>query len=184
MRLRIIACFKAGGCLCAAFVGLVLLFAVPPALAAGAPGDEFLTGYVASILERDLHWTRDSYRLTVAGSVATVTLFTQDAPRSEAAEKALRAVEGLQEVVIVVAPADGGKPGTGGGVSEKKAKGKGLPSGDVFRPLLADPKQPQFFVSLGRFDTPVTVEVRFGPHSKALVKGVKPNQLITVEEKP
>jgi hypothetical protein len=36
----------------------------------------------------------------------------------------------------------------------------------------------------GHFDTPVTVEVRFGPHSRRLVKGVKPNQLITVEEKP
>jgi hypothetical protein len=34
----------------------------------------------------------------------------------------------------------------------------------------------------GRFDTPVTVEVRFGPNSRAAVKGVKPNQLITVTE--
>jgi hypothetical protein len=34
----------------------------------------------------------------------------------------------------------------------------------------------------GRFDTPVTVEVRFGPNSRAVVKGVKPNQLITVTE--
>jgi hypothetical protein len=37
---------------------------------------------------------------------------------------------------------------------------------------------------LGRLDNPVTVEVRFGPHSRTVVKGVKPNQLITVEEKP
>jgi tetratricopeptide (TPR) repeat protein len=37
---------------------------------------------------------------------------------------------------------------------------------------------------LGRSDTPVTVEVRFGPKSRAVVKGVTPNQLITVEEKP
>jgi hypothetical protein len=36
----------------------------------------------------------------------------------------------------------------------------------------------------GRFDTPVTVEVRFGPGSRTVVKGVKPNQLVTVEEKP
>jgi hypothetical protein len=34
----------------------------------------------------------------------------------------------------------------------------------------------------GRFDTPVTVEVRFGPKSEAVVRGVKPNQLITVTE--
>jgi len=35
---------------------------------------------------------------------------------------------------------------------------------------------------LGQFDTPVTVEVRFGPHSRKVVKGVKPNQLLTVTE--
>jgi hypothetical protein len=34
----------------------------------------------------------------------------------------------------------------------------------------------------GQSDTPVTVEVRFGPKSRAVVKGVKPNQLITVTE--
>jgi hypothetical protein len=34
----------------------------------------------------------------------------------------------------------------------------------------------------GRFDNPVTVVVRFGPNSKTIVKGVKPNQLITVAE--
>jgi hypothetical protein len=166
MRLRMIACFKTGGCLCVAFFGLLLLFSVPPALVAGAPGDEFLAGYAASILERDLHWTRDSYRLEVSGKVATITLFAEDAPRREAAEKVLRAVEGLQEVAFVVAPTGGGKKAAGSGAPETKAKGKGLPSGDVFRTLLADPKQPQFFVSLGRFDTPGThynmAEVGFG----------------------
>jgi len=35
---------------------------------------------------------------------------------------------------------------------------------------------------LGRSDTPVTVEVRFGPKSRVVVKGVRPNQLITVSE--
>ena len=35
---------------------------------------------------------------------------------------------------------------------------------------------------LGRSDMPLTVEVRFGPNSKTVVKGVKPNQLITVTE--
>jgi hypothetical protein len=35
---------------------------------------------------------------------------------------------------------------------------------------------------LGRFDNPVTVEVRFGPKSRKVVKGVSPNQLLTVTE--
>jgi len=36
----------------------------------------------------------------------------------------------------------------------------------------------------GRFDTPVTVEVRFGPESKVVLKNVQPDQHIVVEEKP
>jgi hypothetical protein len=36
----------------------------------------------------------------------------------------------------------------------------------------------------GNSDAPVTVEVRFGPKSKALLKSVKLDQLITIEEKP
>ncbi len=36
----------------------------------------------------------------------------------------------------------------------------------------------------GRVDTPVTVEVRFGPNSRVVLKDVKLDQLITVEEKP
>jgi hypothetical protein len=34
----------------------------------------------------------------------------------------------------------------------------------------------------GRFDTPITVEARFSPNSRTVLKGVKPNQLITVTE--
>ncbi len=37
---------------------------------------------------------------------------------------------------------------------------------------------------LGRLDKPVMVEVKFGPKSRTVLKGVKPNQLITVEERP
>jgi hypothetical protein len=36
---------------------------------------------------------------------------------------------------------------------------------------------------LGHSDVPVTVEVRFGPKSRTVLKGVKPNQLLTVEER-
>jgi hypothetical protein len=36
----------------------------------------------------------------------------------------------------------------------------------------------------GLSDAPITVEVRFGPKSRKVLRDVKPNQLITVEEKP
>jgi hypothetical protein len=38
----------------------MLLFPSPPAIAADRASDEFLTGYIASILEWDLHWERNS----------------------------------------------------------------------------------------------------------------------------
>ncbi len=37
---------------------------------------------------------------------------------------------------------------------------------------------------LGKSGTPVTVEVRFGPRSKVVLRNVTPDQLITIEEKP
>lgn len=153
MRSRGVTRFKARGGLLAAALCLILLSTVSPGVAAGEPGDDFLAGYVASILERDLGWERSSYRLTVIGGVATVTLLTGDPAQRDAAEKQLRTIGGLQEVSISMAPAAGGTPGVGSGASEKPAKGKAFPSGDIFRPLLADPKQPQFFASLGSFDS-------------------------------
>ncbi len=58
MRLPMVSCFRAGGCLFVASFWLLLLFLFPTAVAADSPGDEFLTGYVVSVLERDLNWNR------------------------------------------------------------------------------------------------------------------------------
>jgi len=151
MLMRITTCLNVTGFLCAAFLCLMLLYPSPPAVAADGVGDEFLTGYIASILERDLHWQRNSYRLKVDKGVATITLFKDDLARREAAEKQLRTIDGLQEVAIVVEPADRGKPGAVSRVMGLTGEGKVFPVGDLFRPLLADPKQPQFFVSINRF---------------------------------
>ena len=150
MLMRITTCLNVNGSLCAVALCLMLLFASSPAVAADRAGDEFLTGYIASILERDLHWERNSYRLKVDRGVATITLFKDDPARREAAEKQLRTIDGLQEVAIVVEPADRGKPGAVSRVMALTGEGKVFPVGDVFRPLLADPKQPQFFVSINR----------------------------------
>jgi hypothetical protein len=151
MLMRITTCLNVTGRLCAASLCLMFLFPSPPAVAADRAGDEFLTGYIASILERDLHWERDSYILKIVNGVATITLFKDDLARREAAEKQLRTIDGLQEVAIVVEPADRGKPGAVSRVMGLTGEGKVFPVGDLFRPLLADPKQPQFFVSINRF---------------------------------
>jgi hypothetical protein len=150
--MRITTRFNVAGCLCAAALWLMLLFPAPPAVAADGSGDEFLTGYVTSILERDLHWEKDSYRLEVTGGVATITLFTDDPARRDAAEKQLRSIDGLQGMAIVVSPTASGKPGSFLGVTNER---EAFPVGDLFRPLLADPKQPQFFISVYRFHSSV-----------------------------
>ena len=83
MLMRITTRFNLAGCLCAAVLWFMLLLMAPPAVAADMSSDEFLTGYMTSILERDLHWEKDSYRLQVTGGVATITLFTDDPARRE-----------------------------------------------------------------------------------------------------
>jgi hypothetical protein len=149
----ITARINVNGSLCSVALCLMLLFASSPAAAADRVGDEFLTGYIASVLERDLHWQRNSYRLKVEGGVATITLFKDDLVRREAADKQLRTIDGLRKVAIVVDPADRGKPGAVSRVMGLTGEGKVFPVGDVFRPLLADPKQPQFFVSINHFES-------------------------------
>lgn len=130
---------------------LLLSSAPVPAVAADRGGDEFLAGYISSILERDLHWTRESYVLQVINGVVTVTLFEEDPLRRQAADKQLRAIDGVQDVVISTRPHDPRKPGALGTFLGLGGEGQAFPKGDLFRPLLADPKQPQFFASFNQF---------------------------------
>jgi hypothetical protein len=139
--------------LCAVSLCLVLLFQSSPAVAAERAGDEFLTGYIAAILERDLHWERDSYILKIVNGAATITLFKDDPTRREAADKQLRAIDGLQGIAIVVKPAAAGKPGLVSRLTGITGEAESFPTGDLFRPLTADPKQSQFFVNINRFES-------------------------------
>jgi hypothetical protein len=137
--------------LCAVSLCLMFLFSSTTAVAADRTEDEFMTGYIAAILERDMHWERNSYILKIVNGVATITLFRDDPIRREAADKQLRTIDGLQEVVILVKPADADKPGALSSFIGITGEGETFPTGDLFLPLIADPKQPQFFVSLNRF---------------------------------
>jgi hypothetical protein len=132
----------------------LLLLPATKAAAADLSSDGFLTGYITSILERELHWERGSYSLKVVGGVATITLLKDDPARQKEGGEKLREIEGLQKVAIVVAPA-AGKPGTVSRFIGVTGERESLPVGDVFHPLIADPKQPRFFVSLNRYDNSV-----------------------------
>jgi len=151
--MRITTLLNVTGRLCAVSLCLLLLFPSSPAVAANKAGDEFLTGYVAAIIERDLHWERDSYILKIVNGVATITLFKDDPTRREAADKQLRAIDGLVGIAIVVKPADAGKPGVVSRITGITGESEAFPTGDLFRPLLADPKQSQFFVSINNFES-------------------------------
>jgi len=151
--MRITTLLNVTGRLCAVFLCLLFLFPSSPAVAANKAGDEFLTGYVVAIIERDLHWERDSYILKIVNGVATITLFKDDPTRREAADKQLRAIDGLVGIAIVVKPADAGKPGVVSRITGITGESEAFPTGDLFRPLLADPKQSQFFVSINNFES-------------------------------
>ena len=138
--------------LCVAVLGLMLFYPSPAiASAEDRTSDVFLSGYIASVLERDLDWPRDSYHLQIVKGVATITLFQEDPIREEEANKELLEIDGLQRLTIVVQPASVGnpvKPATFMGIT---GEGESFPTGDLFQPLIADPKQPQFSVSVNRF---------------------------------
>jgi hypothetical protein len=153
MLKRIIACLNITARLCAVALCLLLVSPSPTPAAADRTSDGFLTGYIVSILERDLGWERDSYVLKIKNGIARITLFKDDQLRREAADKQLRSVDGLQGITIVVKPEHVDKPGIVGRVLGITDETEAFPTGDLFRPLLADPKQPQFFVSLQSFSS-------------------------------
>ncbi|MFZ3044675.1 MAG: DUF1207 domain-containing protein [Desulfatirhabdiaceae bacterium] len=146
-------CRNAAGRLCTAVVCLILLFSSSPAVAVERAGDEFLTGYVASILERDLQWERNSYILKIINGVATITVYKDEPMQQEMAKKQLRDIDGLQQITILVKPPDTANPEVASSFMGITGEGETFPTGDMFRPLLADPKQPQFFVSLISFSS-------------------------------
>jgi hypothetical protein len=149
--MRITTCLNVIGRLCVASLCLTLLFLSSPAVAADRASDKFLAGYIASVLERELHWERNSYILKIVNGVATITLFKDDPIRRETADKQLRTIDGLQDITIVVKPADAGKQGAISRFLGITGETEAFPTGDLFRPLIADPKQPQFFVSINSF---------------------------------
>ena len=128
----------------------IVLFSSSPVMSTDGLSDELLTGYVAAILERNLHWEKDSYVLKIVNGVATITLFEDDPMRRKSADKELRTIDGLQEIAVVVKPADAGKPGAVSRFMRITGETELFPVGDLFQPLIADPKCPQFFASINR----------------------------------
>lgn len=122
---------------------LVLLAGVTRA-AESTPDDVYWQGYIAAVLRRELGWSSDSFEVQVRERYATIVIYGEAGDRRAEAERALANVDDLNQVRVIVS--GGGKPGGDVPII--------LPAGDLFRPLIADPKQPQFFVSYIRMHTP------------------------------
>jgi hypothetical protein len=122
--------------------------------------DAHLAGYLQARLERDLAWRRGTFRVEVSGGVATITVPTATRKVREAGLSTLEPIQGLSSWKVVTSddwPADAvlapsGNALMGGlGLSTENVV---FPVGDVFLPLIADPKTPQFFASLRYYDAP------------------------------
>jgi hypothetical protein len=157
MLMRITTRLNATGRFYVAILCFILFF---PSLSAMAVdkvvdkvSDEFLAGYISSILERNLQWDRNSYILKIVNGIATITLFKDDLIRREAVDKQIRTIDGLIGITIIVKPLDIDKPGALSSIVGVTGESKSFPTGDQFMPLLADPKQPQFFFSINHFES-------------------------------
>ena len=124
--------------------------------------DAYLAGYITALLEQQLGWSRGSYELEVIGGRAIIRLPFGDTGRLAEALENIRNVEGLEALDVELLDEGERVKGAPETFRESAYQTLGLtggmvpfPAGDPFRPLLADPKQPQFFVSLRRYDTAV-----------------------------
>lgn len=148
---RIFRCLHAA--LVFALLSVPLLWLSQNAQAAPS-GDEFLSGYITSVLERELHWSHDSYSVKVNQGTAIITLKEDDRARRAMATEHLQHINGLRSVGFIAAI-----PGAGSAVSspvpvQSLGTETAYPVGDMFRPLQADPRQAHFFISLRELDLP------------------------------
>lgn len=151
---------------------LLLVLAGAPALAVSANGDDedaFLRGALSYFLEHDLGWERGSYQLQVHDRLATVTLPEGDDARRTQLERHQPALDRLRGVNIVLTATATPQDDLTAPIYSFLGLARGsvpFPVGDLFLPLLADPKQPQFFTSYRYYDTPEN-----GAHAAAVGYG-------------
>ncbi len=133
--------------------GLALLASTAAVAAPTAPNDAYLAGYATAVLEQRLGWQPGSYTLDV--SEGRMRLDAREHDDAAAAQEALAAIGGVRKVRVASASEPAGP-----------TPGRWFPTTELFRPSLADPKEPRFFVSPRHYDTGTDtlwlVEVGYG----------------------
>jgi hypothetical protein len=98
--------------------------------AAGQESDDFIRGYAAAVLQRDFEIKADA--VSVQDGVVTVHADLSETEQRRLT-KALEEIAGVERVVVTVVA--GGAP---------PSRWAWLPSRQLFRPLIADPRWPRF----------------------------------------
>jgi hypothetical protein len=151
---------------------LAACVAPPKAQESAREADAFLTGFAQAVLESELGWAVGAFSLRVEDRIALLDVTPDLLEQANRARDELLAIEGIEGVVV------NAREEPEAAVVEQEQAGflaalgldgrqVSLPEHDVFQPLLADPKQPQFFASYREYDTEnagsVTVaEVAYG----------------------
>lgn len=142
-----------------AFAALGLLLALAAAIPAAAapPADEWLEGYAAAVLERELKLSAPS--LHVRGGVLTLRAADLGGTDRARLEALLSGIRGITRVEIISGPAPA--PATVFAVSTPTAIAPAkvmvdwqtglLPGGTLFKPLIADPRWPHFAASYQQY---------------------------------
>lgn len=103
--------------------------------------DSYLKGYLGGILEQKLNWETDDYYIKVKDSVATIIYKNKSSENIDNAKEAFAKTPLLVDFNFI---------------EEGDANSGLLPSyiqyprGDYFKPLVADVKEPQFFVAFAQ----------------------------------
>lgn len=145
---------RTGGAACRRWWAVVVLALALSPLWAAEPDDSYLRGYVSAILERELGWARRDFDVQVQRGLVTLHLYLGDDSREREAARVLEDLPGMEALNIVRSPA----APSGAEVTVAETLGVGpesvvLPAGDPFWPLIADPKEPRFFVSARGYRT-------------------------------
>jgi hypothetical protein len=135
----------------------ILLLCFPFALHAGS-GDDFIRGYASAVLEREFRLK--NFSLNVDGETVTVTSGELTEADYRKVIAALSSVDGVHQVAILdsrgveVARSGSQASGTQRVMRQKPVSEYELgflPGGNVFEPLIADPRWPRFSIGYRYF---------------------------------
>ena len=129
----------------ATVVLLTVLFLTNPARAV-EPTDAWIEGYAAAVFERERG--RPASSLRVRDGVITIDAAEVDGPGRRRILDALRGVRGVRDVRVVEAPTTPTAPVPPPVAPAEKTFQLGvMPGGQLFEPLIADPRWPHFGAS-------------------------------------